>query len=807
MSPVQDLATAPPEPRNQAQPAEDEIVGYTRSPSDVLRVAPFALVSLALLAITRWAEDGVLGVERDLLALLGFVNPSVARLLAGATGILVVVVAFGVFVPPILLKRYRLLGYTAAGNVAAAAFTSAATWWLDRAEPAQITNAIAERAGVDLDSTLTAVVLAQITASFVILAPFVSARWRRAGMVLLGVLTLLRLLLASHLPAELALSLVLGALVGSAVLLAFGRPDHRPTLAAVSEALRRSGLPVAHLQPASVDARGSTPYLATLEDGSRVFAKALSPDERSADLLFRAYRFLRLKNVGDERPFSSLRRTVEHEALVSLQARDVGVHTPRLRAIATVGTDSMLLSYDLIDGSSMDGLEPDEVDDDLLRGLWEQVGVLRRHRIAHRDLRRANVFVAADGAPWLIDFGFSEVAASDQLLAADVAQLLAALSIIAGADRAVDTAVQVLGTEAVATAVPYLQPNALSGATRTALGQHKGLLDELRVCAVDRSGIDEPEYVALDRVNAKTILVLAMLAGATYFLFPQLADLPGIVDQVQEADWAWFPAVLAMSALTYVGATVSLTGAVPDRLRMLPTAATQVGSSFASKLAPAAAGGIALNVRYLQKAGVDSAVAVSGVGLNSVAGFVTHVVLLLAFVIWAGRSAFDAIDLPDPTVFLYGIAAVAVIAAVALAFPAVRAQLRTRLVPVVRRSLGGVAEVLRRPGKLALLLGGSAVVTLSYILASYLSLRAFGGDLSVAEVGAIYLAGSAVASAAPTPGGLGALEAALIAGYVAAGVDNTIAVPAVFLYRFATFWIPILPGWLCFTWLQRRSYI
>lgn len=67
--------------------------------------------------------------------------------------------------------------------------------------------------------------------------------------------------------------------------------------------------------------------------------------------------------------------------------------------------------------------------------------------------------------------------------------------------------------------------------------------------------------------------------------------------------------------------------------------------------------------------------------------------------------------------------------------------------------------------------------------------------------------GSAVATAAPTPGGLGALEAALIAGLVAAGMENTIAVPAVFLYRLATFWLPILPGWASFTYLRREEYI
>ena len=99
------------------------------------------------------------------------------------------------------------------------------------------------------------------------------------------------------------------------------------------------------------------------------------------------------------------------------------------------------------------------------------------------------------------------------------------------------------------------------------------------------------------------------------------------------------------------------------------------------------------------------------------------------------------------------------------------------------------------------------MVTLSYIVCVYLSTRAFGGDLSFATVGAVYLAGAAIAAAAPTPGGLGALEAAVIAGLVAAGMDHTVAVPSVFLYRIATFWLPTLPGWAALTWLRRSEYV
>ncbi len=47
----------------------------------------------------------------------------------------------------------------------------------------------------------------------------------------------------------------------------------------------------------------------------------------------------------------------------------------------------------------------------------------------------------------------------------------------------------------------------------------------------------------------------------------------------------------------------------------------------------------------------------------------------------------------------------------------------------------------------------------------------------------------------------------LIAGLVSAGLDSTVAVPAVFLCRLSTFWLPVLPGWITFQWLERHEYL
>ena len=216
--------------------------------------------------------------------------------------------------------------------------------------------------------------------------------------------------------------------------------------------------------------------------------------------MFRLYRWLDRRDLGDERPFSSLRRTVEHEALVALAARDAGIRTPRLIAFATADPHAFVLAYEAIEGRSLDRLEPDEGTDAVLAAIWEQVGRLREHRIAHRDLRLANVFLASDGAVWLIDFGFSELAASSLLLATDVAELLASSTLQVGPGRAVAVAREAVGVEVLVDALERLHPWALSGATRSGMKERRGLLDDLRhqvTATVASAGPGQPGGAAI----------------------------------------------------------------------------------------------------------------------------------------------------------------------------------------------------------------------------------------------------------------------------------------------------------------------
>jgi undecaprenyl-diphosphatase len=185
-------------------------------------------------------------------------------------------------------------------------------------------------------------------------------------------------------------------------------------------------------------------------------------------------------DLGDERPFSSLRRAVEHEAFLALAVRDLDILTPRVRAFASAEPNGFVLAYEAVAGRSLDGVPPDEVTDDVLADVWRQLGRLRSYRIAHRDLRLANIFLGDDGQIWMIDFGFSEIAASDLLLANDVAELVASSSVMVGPERATAHAIASVDAATLAAARDRLQLWSLSGASRTALKAQPGLLDDLK---------------------------------------------------------------------------------------------------------------------------------------------------------------------------------------------------------------------------------------------------------------------------------------------------------------------------------------
>jgi undecaprenyl-diphosphatase len=365
----------------------------------------------------------------------------------------------------------------------------------------------------------------------------------------------------------------------------------------------------------------------------------------------------------------------------------------------------------------------------------------------------------------------------------------------------------VIGPDGVAAAVPLLQPLALSAGTRRAMAGHDGLLTQTRQAAAAASGRKDTELARLQRVRPRTLLAIAAAAGAYYYLLPELAKVGNPWQAVQSANWAWVPLVIALSAVTYLASAVALMGAISQRIRLWPTVLAQGASSFINRVSPANVGGMALNARFLQKSGVEPTAGVAAVGVNSLVGAIVHLILIVIFFAWSSRRVGQAFKLPSTSTLLAILAVILAVIGIVLASRPGRRFASGTLVPGVRSAAASLSRVARNPGKMTMLVGGSALITLAYIGAFAASVEAFGGGPGFVVLGAVYLGTATVAAAAPTPGGIGAFEAAAIAGLTGVGVANGPAVSAVVLYRLATYWLPVAPGWLAWRVLQRRGYV
>jgi undecaprenyl-diphosphatase len=778
-----------------------------RHPGDVIRLIAGSILLLVSLVASKAAARWLLGPDASAGG-IGF-GPA-SDVLTGIVQVACVAAAALVVAATLWHRRFRLLLGLAAGAAVASGVAAAILLLLGARHPAALTDNLGHGSWLVSVAFPGPALIAGAVALIVAASPWLSRPWRRTAWLTLLLVVVVRLVTGTVLPMELLLAFATGLTVGAAVLVAFGVPDRRIGPGEIAQALRAAGLPAESVRPANVVSKGSRPFDASGADGQRWFIKALGSDQRDADLLYRAYRAVRLRNVGDTRPAATLFQAVEHQALVGVMAERAGVVVPSVDRVVKVGHTALLV-LGWVDGGSLEQFPAEQITDDLLAWLWADVDKQHKAGIAHRSLHAGNVLVEPAGRPVIADFSFSELAATRRQMDLDVAELLASLATLVGEDRAVSAAVKVVGAEGttgLAAAVPLLQPLALSAGTRRAVKQQDGLLTRTRSAAAAASGLENPEPVRLQRVRPRHLLTIAALAGVYYILLPQLAKVGNPLAALESAQWAWVLAAIGFSALTYLASAIGLLGGVSVRVPFWPTLLTQGASSYVNRVSPANVGGMALNARFLQKAGVEPIAGVAAVGVNSLAGALVHAVLLVIFFAWAGRGgASKAFHLPSSSVLLAVLSVVVSVIGIVIATRQGRNFAARKVLPPLRSSLASLGKVARSPVRLTMLFGGSAVVTLANVGALVASVEAFGGGASIAKIGAVYMVASVVATATPTPGGVGGYETAAIAGLTGIGISSAAAVSAVVISRLATYWLPVLPGWACWRALQRLGYV
>ena len=259
------------------------------------------------------------------------------------------------------------------------------------------------------------------------------------------------------------------------------------------------------------------------------------------------------------------------------------------------------------------------------------------------------------------------------------------------------------------------------------------------------------------------------------------------------------------SAVTYLAAAENLAAFVPKRLSLIRGFGVQLSTAFIGVAMPPTVGHVAVNARYLHRQDVDEGSIAAAVTMSQVVNVVTTVLLLIVFGLLTG-SGLSRFKIAPGTDVLIGIAAIAGVIIILVAVPQTRAKL-TEIVWPRLRSLPRLLDAISHPLRLALSAGANLLLTAAYLVAFIAALRAVGVHPAILPAAVVYLAGNAVGSAAPTPGGIGGVEAVLAAGLTAIGIPAHEAIPAVLLFRVATFWLPIPAGWIAYLLLQRRGVL
>ena len=301
---------------------------------------------------------------------------------------------------------------------------------------------------------------------------------------------------------------------------------------------------------------------------------------------------------------------------------------------------------------------------------------------------------------------------------------------------------------------------------------------------------------------------MAALIVAAYLVVTQLAAIGfgTIAHELRQADPVWVLIALILAQAAFVGSGISVRGAVPAPLPLLPCVVLQSAIKFINLTVPSSAGRIGMNLRFLQRMGVLRAQALVAGAIDDVSETMVQIALLLLTLPFVGAkidtSQFGGAG-PD-TRLVAGLAVALLVSLLVVVFVP---KVHDRVVPELKSALSGLWGVARDRRKRIELFGGNLGSELTYALAIGATCLAYGVHLNVAQLVFVNTSAAVLSGLVPVPGGIGAAEAAISAGLITMGVDESTAFAVALTQRLSTFYLPPIWGYFSLRWLDRHGYV
>jgi len=771
-----------------------------RRPADLLlAVFAFAVVAVVLgtirtlpLGSTEAADD----VSRWLLHIPRWLALA-AAVVAGVGCFVLVVVSLVV----LLRNEWRdARNAIAAGLAGAAAAVVATVIW--RVENATVERAVLHGSNPSMFVVDTAFVAFVVGTDLSQLARW-QQWWPRAGAALL----LSGLAVGTLTPFAVVIVASGGLLIGWVVRWTLGAASVLPGVAELvgwlaGRRVEATDLAVAGPSRARLDGE--------LADGTRIRVHLSGRDTRGSGLARQLWALARLRPALAGHIALGSRAQVEQLALACCLAQQASVVSPAVRLLGEMPGETLVLVTTIPTSGSGGGAEavaPTPAVATPLADATALFAALRRLHdagVAHRDVRAGNVFMA-DGGAGFCSLDAAEPGSSELARRLDLVQALTTLAATCGPADAVAALRSGYGPVDQLAVAAVMQPVALRPWGWRAARAAAGPLNELRHQLLGDDAGRVPAAPRLERFRWRTVATAVALSVAAYLLIGEISGV-NVLGTLGQANPGWLAVAVLASAATYLGAAIGIAAFIPQRLSIWRGFFVQLATAFVGVAMPPTVGHVAVNARYLHREKVDEGTIAAAVTVSQLVNIVTTVLLLIVLGVLTGSGLSKFKIAPGGDV-LIGLAVIAAAVIAVLAVPLTRRKVTGAVWPHLRQIGPRLLEAVSHPLRLGIAVGANLLLSTAYTLALIAALRAVGAHPAILAAAVVFLAGNAVGSATPTPGGLGGVEAVLAAGLTAIGIPAHEAIPAVLLFRMATFWLPIPVGWASYLVLQRRGVL
>ena len=790
--------------------------GRKRRPTDLLLLlgAIIVLAGLTLVAPGPTNLDTALAAALDAL-------PSAVDLLWGVGYTALTLWALIVLVLPLAFRRRRGLSgiLLLSGLIAVAGSLAVGVLAGTSAQ-----DSLSALFGVPDSPVYVPTRVAVATAILVTASPHLSRPLRYWGRILITLGVVSAVALSTAWPIGAIAGLVMGLGAAAVTHLIFGSPQGLLTADQIEIALGDLGIEADEALPIPDEVSGEALWSVTCDDGRSLLVKVYGRDARDSQAVSSVWTALvrrgEMPHLGHSREYRA-----EHEALALVLAQRAGASVLELVTVGRTQQGDVVLATQS-PRTTLAEMSGDEITDEVLDSWWGSVGRLHAAGLAHGRIDSRHLVLAPDGTPALADFADAVLNADERDRELDAVRLLVATSVAAGPDRALDSAVRVIGVDGLVQLMPYLQPAALGRHTKQGLDQAEWSLTDLKKAAIERLGIEPPPLLQMNRVTVKSValvLVIAIIAYTMIGLFSGV-DFSSVVDALSTANFAILLGALLLSPFVQTSFAVSTLGSTLVKLTYVPVLMLQYAIQFIALCLPSTAARIALEVRFFQKFGVPAASAVGMGMIDSFSGFIVQIGLIIVILVSGlpgfTSSVLGSSDSTSSTSTDSGPSTIAIVIAIAvigLIVTLVVPRLRRRLLGNVgrlkasiaeqRRNAGEALAVLRHPRKLGTMLVGNLGAQVIQAVILGVCLAAFGESAALSQLILINTAVSLFAGLMPVPGGMGVAEAGYTAGLQAIGIPAPIAVSTAIAFRLVTFYLPPLWGSVAMRWLRRRQFI